>query len=44
MSVIASGLFGTISGSAVANVVVDGWLSACNANPINPILKSLEAT
>jgi len=27
MSVVSSGLFGTISGSAVANVVVDGWLT-----------------
>ena len=27
VSVAASGLFGTISGSAVANVVVDGWLT-----------------
>ena len=27
VSVVASGLFGTISGSAVANVVVDGWLT-----------------
>jgi TRAP transporter 4TM/12TM fusion protein len=27
MSVISSSLFGTISGSAVANVVVDGWLT-----------------
>ncbi len=27
VSVVASGLFGTISGSAVANVMVDGWLT-----------------
>lgn len=27
MSVVSSGLFGTISGSAVANVVVDGWIT-----------------
>ncbi len=27
VSVVASGLFGTISGSAIANVVVDGWLT-----------------
>ena len=27
ISVVASGLFGTISGSAVANVMVDGWLT-----------------
>jgi TRAP transporter 4TM/12TM fusion protein len=27
MSVISSALFGTISGSAIANVVVDGWLT-----------------
>jgi TRAP transporter 4TM/12TM fusion protein len=27
MSVISSALFGTVSGSAVANVVVDGWLT-----------------
>ena len=27
VSVVASSLFGTISGSAVANVVVDGWLT-----------------
>lgn len=27
ISVISSGLFGTISGSAVANVMVDGWLT-----------------
>ena len=27
MSVISSSLFGTISGSSVANVVVDGWLT-----------------
>lgn len=27
MSVVSSSLFGTISGSAVANVVVDGWLT-----------------
>lgn len=26
-SVISSGLFGTVSGSAVANVLVDGWLT-----------------
>lgn len=27
MSVVASGLFGTISGSVVANVMVDGWFT-----------------
>lgn len=27
MSVVSSALFGTVSGSAVANVVVDGWLT-----------------
>jgi TRAP transporter 4TM/12TM fusion protein len=27
ISVVSSGLFGTISGSAVANVMVDGWLT-----------------
>ena len=27
VAVIASGLFGTISGSAVANVMVDGWIT-----------------
>jgi TRAP transporter 4TM/12TM fusion protein len=27
MAVVSSGLFGTVSGSAVANVVVDGWLT-----------------
>jgi len=27
ISVVASGLFGTISGSAVANVMVDGWIT-----------------
>jgi TRAP-type uncharacterized transport system fused permease subunit len=27
VSCISSGLFGTISGSAVANVMVDGWLT-----------------
>ncbi len=34
MSVISSSLFGTISGSAVANVVVDGWLNI-------PMMKSV---
>jgi len=27
VSIVSSSLFGTISGSAVANVMVDGWLT-----------------
>jgi len=34
ISVIASSLFGTISGSAVANVMVDGWMTI-------PLMKSV---